>query len=168
MKRILLLALVLLIVAVAPVSAFRDSMQGYDTTSGGTGGITPITPTTPPSLGLTGSTGEVYIGSAYSATPQILLYSNPTAAFTYAAFDLSQGGPSYSGSYINLYDSSLSRISYINIPSAINTHSHYEVKIIGGTPTLFGDGTQIATGAGVSVNPSYLAIYGAGAVITPI
>ena len=64
MKRLLFLALILCLVAVAPVAAFRDSMQGYDTTSGGTGGITPITPTTLPSLGLTGSTGEVVLASA--------------------------------------------------------------------------------------------------------
>ena len=162
MKRLLFLALILCLVAVAPVAAFRDSMQGYDTTSGGTGGITPITPTTLPSLGLTGSTGEVVLASAFSLAPQILLYSNPTTAFTYAAFDLSQGGYPYFGSTITLYDSSLSPISSIYIPVTINTHSHYEVKIIGGTPTLFGDGTQIATGAQVSVNPSYLQITGYG------
>ena len=75
---------------------------------------------------------------------------DPTA-FTYAAFDKKGGGVSD----IFLLDSSGATLSNIIDPSTVGRH---EIKIVGGTPTLYVNGVVVTTKPVISVNPSYFYI----------
>ena len=149
MKRLILL-LCLCLLVVAPTIAFRDDMQDYthpDLSDGF------------PTWGFAGMTLYQYptgvidvynygntLGSIRTITP---------STFTYAAFDTqSSSGGAY---FIYLLDSSNTTIATLST-SGLIAWTHEEVKIIGGTPTLFENGVQVATAPVISVNPTYMVV----------
>ena len=144
MKRlVLLLCLCLLVV---PVLGARANFQNYDTSYfKGTADSPSL-----PSLYTDPTTGETVYG--YNVRNDMTPTSN--ISFAYLAFDVTGGT---NGWNFITSDSSGHVISDLSGYMTGKT-GRIEMKIIGGTPTLFQDGTQFATAPIISINPSYFQI----------
>jgi hypothetical protein len=146
MKRLLILALVLLL-AVGQVGATRATFQDFSIPSG-------ITYSPDVALAVNPTTGQIVLDEP-AVTSNI--YVNPGSAFSYVGVDtISVTGSDIPACIFLLLDSSyaeISRVSWI-----AHSGDRAELKIIGGTPTLFVNGINIGAGRAVSVNPSYLRI----------
>jgi hypothetical protein len=140
MKR-LLLALCILALLATPVAATRNTFQdwGYSGISFPTGIFFPA-----------GSDGNNYM---YSGLVGGSLTNTNPSAMTYAAIDSSSANHAIDA---YLYDSSGTQISVVYGPTISPDWHRQELKVIGGTPTMFLDGVQVDTGAVVLVNPSYI------------
>ena len=94
----------------------------------------------------------VYWTGSNLARNDITLTENAT--FTYMAFD----APGLSHAWVwNLYDANgnlISQLATQTAPSAPDLLGRMELKIIGGTPTIYKDGVQVGTAPVISVNPS--------------
>ena len=153
MKR-LIFALLLLAIVIAPSAmAIRDNFQTYSRLNyySGAGDTIPLGyPTVQFSNQTTGEL-DIY---AVGASGTYIVNSVPTL-WTYLAYDtvdtIEDGGSVFG------YDTSNVRIFSFSPTGPRN--SRIEVKIIGGTPTLFVNGVQQATQPIISVNPSYAVIY---------
>ena len=143
MKRlILLLCLCLLVV---PVLGIRENFQDYTHPD--------ITNTITLAID---STNNVYVGNS-SAGAGIISTSTPVT-FTYAALDTrcdSIAG-SHPSQTFSLYDSSYNYMGSVNEVFSWPYLHRDEIKIIGGSPQLYVDGTLVFTGSVLSINPSYI------------
>ena len=173
MKRLLILALVLLL-AVGQVGAVRETLQDWSTT-----GISAVEYTRVSSGGLGGSTinPTIYVSSTTGVVNFVtcpggrlgywdrwwyIKNTDPTT-FTYMAVDYYTES---SGTLvIALLDSSGSTLwstgqgYYGGTITAPTSLTRYEVKIVGGSPTLYTNGVAGTPGAPLSVNPSYVQIW---------
>ena len=151
MKWQLLLVGLLLLSCVGSVGAVRENFQSWGSTSityTANGGV--------PTVSIINTVASYGIISFLMVNPYGTYYiinKNPTP-FTYAAADIINSGE-YQNT-IALFDSNMNKISAL---PWVSGHRN-EVKIIGGTPTLFVDGVQTSTGSIVSVNPSYIGFGG--------
>ena len=136
----------LLIACVGTVSAvgIRENFQDWSTGNFANTGGTPIY------LYVTNEgvvTSSVYAG-------EYIINTNPMT-FDYVGFDLYRSGYVYLA--INLYDSSFKSLS--NVYYSSGGGKRFELKITGGQPLLYEDGTYVAKGnANLSIYPSYATI----------
>lgn len=158
-----LLVGLLLMGCVAGAGAGEETFQSW--------GYTQIASLSPLSISLiNASVGniELVTSSPYGFIP-IYVYGINPAAYTYAAFDTDGYTDNYYPSYIVLLDAAFNGMCSIPIHPDIGVSERWELKMIGGTPTVFRDGVQYATGPIQSINPSYFEVgfqggsrYGAG------
>ncbi len=139
----LLVGLILVLLLVCSVSAIKDNFQDYDVANyvnapGFYGTMTPVTSTN----------NEIIMDSTVAS--ECVPVNVAPIVFTYAAWNMVSGGGGYD---IYLYDSAYTAITHISITS---TSGRYELKVIGGTPTLYKNGALVATASVIAVNPSYI------------
>ena len=140
-----LFALIAVLLLVCTVSAVKDNFQDYDTANYVSVQPFPgiLYPVELSNNRIVMGASDNSVGAPANAAPIV---------FTYAAWD-SLGVDSGVATDVVIFDSGLNAISTINMKVA---SGRYELKIIGGTPTLYRDGSVIGTSAGVTVNPSYI------------
>jgi hypothetical protein len=156
-RLLILLAMVfVLVLCVGPVVGLRENFQDY-----GYSDITVIRSGTPylssSSLGTVvlfsdlASGGSGLGGGFKNTLPTPLTY----AAIDYSPFGIGCGGGTCYDLNIDLYDSSNTLMVHYAAPIS----GRIELKMIGGTPTVYINGVQYATMAVQSQNPSYIYFY---------
>ena len=157
MKRLLLIALALVLIIASPAMALRSTFQDWDYSAWenvAAGSYNPYVSLT---------TGNVALQLNTYYTSPVTIRNINGVPFTYAAFDLQNNG--YAGfppsTTIYLYDSGKSLIQTFGIDYSYYSSGQHrvEIKIVGGTPMLYVDGGLYATGSVLSVNPYYIGIY---------
>lgn len=144
MKR-LLLVLVLIGVFIVPVMGSKNSFQNYVTDPiVGDISYAPMTLITDPTTGQIGygNPSAVYIAHTTSTTP-----------FTYMAFTCSGAA---GGLLFHVFTTPT-----VNYAESCYRYDRWELKIVGGTPTLYKNGIFVQTFTDTTVNPSSFDLYAA-------
>ncbi|MFA5378047.1 MAG: hypothetical protein WC455_20010 [Dehalococcoidia bacterium] len=145
MKRLLILLCVLLL-CIAPVMGIRENFQDWTNES------VMLYPSIDIQISnqTRGDIGSFLDGGDYVINPTPL----PSA---YAAWDIMQGSPGYSHSmYVVLYDSSHTEIVLFGTNGLAG---RYEIKIIGGIPSIYYNHIILNNYTSISQNPSYIKIW---------
>jgi hypothetical protein len=152
MKRILCIAtlLILLLLVVSPAGAIRDNFQNYNVNNYHTDSNNPAY-YYPTATFVNQVTGEI---SAQTNSQGNNLINYVATPWTYLAFDCTDD--SYAATVFAL--DSVGRTLFYFTPNAPKG-ARIEIKILGGTPTLFINGVKTSTQPIISVNPSYVEIY---------
>lgn len=145
MKRLLILACLacLLMLCVAPVMGIRENFQNWTNGSMISGGAITLYNTTES-------------GTSISAYNFWTILENAAAApSSYMAFDVLNANSC--GGSVMMYDSSRTQIGTIGY--GVSSGGRNELKIIGGTPTMYYNGAPYSTTSIITVNPSYFRIW---------
>ena len=162
---ILLAMVVALAMCVGPVVGLRENFQDYS--DGGQlqfmhdGIAHTISPAYNPIWVFGDNNGTVYINrTPFLVVPfDYRMSTGSPSIYTYAAYDVVWCTPSSNYAQFDLIDTSFVDYSVVVSPATMcQKDMRVEMKIIGGTPTMFRNGIQTGTSAVVAVNPSYLAV----------
>jgi hypothetical protein len=164
---ILLAMVVVLVMCTGPVAGLRENFQHY--TDDGqlqymhNNVADTISPAYNPIWVFGDNNGTVYINRSseisYPLADRNHMSTGSPSIYTYAAYDLVWCNPGSHYIQFDLIDTSFADFSTITSPNpSCVKDTRVEMKIIGGTPTVFKNGVQVNTVAVVSVNPSYLGI----------
>jgi uncharacterized GH25 family protein len=163
----LLAMVVALVLCVGPVVGLRENFQDY----ADNGNLqymhdnvaNTISPAYNPIWVFGDNNGTVYINRSsdllYPLSDRNHMSTGSPAIYTYSAFDVIWCSPTANYIQTDLIDTSFNDYALgATPPSSCVKDTRIEMKIIGGTPTTFKNGVQVATSAVVAVNPSYFAV----------